>query len=435
MRAVALALLAALLLPGLGGLGGAGPNPVPSLLGPQRMLPILVAGDLGFLGSPDLNGVRGGIGSADDPYRIEGWSIVSLPFNPSIGNLGYSNVWLPCILVQNTRMHLIIRDNLVRGNNCHGIWLQNASNVVVERNLLQFNTGHGIFVDSFGPPSAGRVGHHITIRDNVVKGNGFDGVRVFYASDVRVERNLLVANANFGLLAREAPGVRVLGNTADYNEVSGLFVEMSDGAIIHSNVARNNAIGLDLEMTSDASLRWNVAQDNRDVGIYTSEMSMNTVLEGNLVERNGLAQAAGWNDGMALNGVMETAIRNTVRGNRDGISLGPGSDSVEVWNNIVEDNERGIVLEACPCEVMDNTLRGNGVGIAATVGGCKDVMGNNLQGNALGASSPGTLDMHDNWWGSPLGPQAEGNPGGDGDAIAGAVLWNPFLAEPNPAAP
>ncbi len=36
-----------------------------------------------------------------------------------------------------------------------------------------------------------------------------------------------------------------------------------------------------------------------------------------------------------------------------------------------------------------------------------------------------------NWWGSPTGPTADGNPGGTGSALNGAVLYQPYLTGPN----
>lgn len=407
---------------------------LPSLLGPNRALPIVIVSDAGFLLPPDVSGVRSGNGWLLDPYIIEGWTIASLPTNPTPGSLGYSNVWLPCIYLANTDAHAVIRDNAVRGNNCHGIWLQNASNVRVERNILTHNTGHGILVESLGPPDLGHHGRNIVVRDNFVKGNGFDGVRVFHASQVAVERNSLVANANFGLLARAVLGLVVEGNLAEWNDVAGLFVEMSPGARIEGNAARHSPTGIDLEFSDDGVIRGNTAEDNRDLGIYTSEMSSRTLVEGNLVQRNGL-DSEGWDDGIALNGLDEVARGNLVLGNRDGIASRDASARIE--GNLLRANARGIVLEACASKVQDNGVYGNGVGVRVAEGDCAGLRGNNLAGNRVGAlAEPGaSADMALHWWGSALGPRAPGNPGGDGDLVEGDVAYAPWLAEPNPSAP
>jgi parallel beta-helix repeat protein len=407
----------------------------PNLLGPARSIPIVVHGDAGFLLPPDISGVRGGHGSALDPFRIEAWSITSLPTNPTVGDLGYSNVWVPCILLQNTQAHVVIRHNFLHGNNCHGIWLQNASNVVVERNTILHNTGHGILVESFGPPFLEKWGCNIVIRDNLVKGNGFDGVRVFHALDVRVERNTLVGNANFGLLARSVEGLQVMANRAEWNDVVGIIVEMTPGALLEGNVARHNPTGLDLEFSDGGILRNNLAEDNRDLGIYTSEESRGTLVEGNVVRRNGL-DSLGWDDGIALNGIGEVARGNLVEGNRDGIATRDASARIE--GNVVRGNQRGIVLEECGARVERNAIVANGEGVRVRgLGGCAGVEHNDIRGNALGAlADDGTsASMPNNWWGHTSGPLAPGNPAGLGDVVQGSVGVHPWRTAPAPGVP
>lgn len=410
--------------------------PAPGLLGPNRLQPIVVAGDAGFLAPPDVSGVRSGHGTPLDPYVIAGWRMAGLPTNPTVGDTGYANAWLPCILLQNTRASVVIRDNVIRGNNCHGIWLQNVSNVVVEANVVTHNTGHGVLVESFGPPSQGRFGCTVVVRNNVLKANGFDGVRAFHAREVLIEGNEVVANANFGVLARATPGVVVRGNVADHNDVAGIAVEMANGALVERNVARWNPTGLDVEFSDDVVVQDNVAQDNRDLGIYTSEMSGRTLVQRNLVERNGLRQQAGWNDGIALNGVDEVARGNVVRGNADGIALGGTASGSVVERNLLQGNARGLRLEACPARVEANGVHGNGLGLSAAAAGCGGVARNNVQGNGVGARAEegASLAAEQNWWGASSGPSGPSY-SGSGDRVEGGVDASPWLAARVPDAP
>jgi len=53
-----------------------------------------------------------------------------------------------------------------------------------------------------------------------------------------------------------------------------------------------------------------------------------------------------------------------------------------------------------------------------------DTNPNAFEGNAAGVTVAG--NARNNWWGSPSGPRASGNPGGTGDSVAPGVPYQPF---------
>src|ERR1043165_6574424 len=96
------------------------------------------------------------------------------------------------------------------------------------------------------------------------------------------------------------------------------------------------------------------------------------------------------------------------------------------------------------CSTMQNGA-GRAVRISDGIGGDPNsniaINDNNISGYAgaglevLSGGYTGTLNAERDWWGSPTGPTATGNPGGTGEAIVdpdGVVDFTPFRTAPVP---
>ena len=154
---------------------------------PYDRLPVLIDGDANFTSE---NGVTGGIGTLEDPYVIEGWTI-----DGSLAN---------GVDIRNTEAHFIVRGvtviNLVppgfgRGSGWYppinggcGVLLYNTSNGAVESCTLTDNE-YGIFVE--GSSDA-------VLRENNVSetaGNNVRcGVTISHSLRVRIEGNTFQNN-------------------------------------------------------------------------------------------------------------------------------------------------------------------------------------------------------------------------------------------------
>ena len=90
----------------------------------------------------------------------------------------------------------LIEGNLLRNNNCNGIWLDNVwYGSRVTRNVVLYSRGQGIFVE---------MGHGPCMVDNniVAFTKIGEGIYLHDASGVTIAHNLLYANQHFGFFAR-----------------------------------------------------------------------------------------------------------------------------------------------------------------------------------------------------------------------------------------
>lgn len=97
-----------------------------------------------------------------------------------------------------------IENNLIRGNDCFGVWLDNVYHrAVVRRNLILNNAGAGIFMEMGHGPAT--IDHNIIAltRFGPVSGMG-DGLYAHDASGVNFVHNLVYFNAGHGLYAHLA---------------------------------------------------------------------------------------------------------------------------------------------------------------------------------------------------------------------------------------
>ncbi len=202
---------------------------------------------------------------------------------------------------------------------------------------------------------------------------------------------------------------------------------------------------------------------------------------GNVVTGNGLEAATGWwaENGIqigygATGQIVGNVVSNHWVNNPNWTSTGilvVGSDGVDVLGNYVFDNETGIAVmgltpwggepannnnivgntvldgdygislqyDALSTTIERNVLSGNYIAINGFGWGGAEPAGsairfNSIAGNVFGVVNydlpyavVSGLDAALNWWGSTEGPTAATNPGGDGDAIYGDVIYSPWL--------
>lgn len=110
-----------------------------------------------------------------------------------------------------------------------------------------------------------------------------------------------------------------------------------------------------------------------------------------------------------------TISDNEIMGNGNTIGILLDANNVNVLLNVIERHQTGILVST----VVDNVIEQNNIA--------------NNKGYAIEApthSFDGPLQASNNWWGKPSGPEADGNPSGQGDEISGRVTFDPWLTEP-----
>ena len=266
-------------------------------------------------------------------------------------------------------------------------------------------TGGGAVTDvvlvSANGVSLGGAKHGFTVTGSA--GLSADGVDVA-ADGVRIEGNLLVANASSGVRVFGA-APQVVGNQAIGNGTTGFDLEDATEAVVAANLSIANDTGFELGSGNRAT--------------------------GNLAARSELS-------GFSLDGTGNSLLASASLGNLAGAVLGGPDNRLE--GNVLAGNGRGIEILNAGSVVRGNAILGNtGVGVFVDAGAAAILEGNSIAGNhagvdatlspsgncgvaSLAATAP---ELPGNFWGAPGGPGPD-----PADAFCPIVPTSPPLFDP-----
>ncbi|HZK95522.1 MAG TPA: right-handed parallel beta-helix repeat-containing protein [Prolixibacteraceae bacterium] len=161
--------------------------------------------------------------------------------NNNLGSTGIEEAGIKCHFLYDG----LIEGNILRDNDCAGIWLDNTwYNTRITRNLVLNSTGQGIFIEM----GSGKC----LIDNNIV---GFtklgDGIYTHDASGVTIAHNLLFANSHYGIYMRTVSertahsenGLEESVKTSNQRILNNIFVDNYRGNIclpLNSERGKNN---------------------------------------------------------------------------------------------------------------------------------------------------------------------------------------------------
>lgn len=164
------------------------------------------------------SGVTGGSGTAEDPYRIEGWCIVAPPE-------------VAAISVKYTDAHVTIGENLITGTERSGPGVDLA------------------FVEN------------VDVRANTIEETR-EGVAIIESSQVEVEGNVITSNGN-GIGLSYSDGLAVEDNRIEDND-DGITLRGAQDSVIRDNQISGNDHGFFLRSAADTQVRGNNIEGNED---------------------------------------------------------------------------------------------------------------------------------------------------------------------------
>lgn len=251
--------------------------------------PIRIHGDEQFL--LPSSGVTGGSGSADDPYRISGWTVRPLHAkrvdspddgvgerckpSPIVTPAQFRTVRLHAIEIVDTTAHVVIENVTVLPR------ADQANGMVDSRHLI------GILL---------RDADNVTIR-NVTVGQAdgprlYRGICVRNSDDLRVVDSTVQRTVSDGVQVHDSLGVDVVGSTvvnATGGEVhSGIIdIETVTDVVIQGNTIRDHASrGVSVgSQTSDVAIHDNVVTDMGSAGVWVGDAD-SVAVHGNNIEGN-----------------------------------------------------------------------------------------------------------------------------------------------------
>lgn len=375
--------------------------PVPTLR--ELHAPIVIEGDPALPGNPLVTGVVSGAGTPDDPYVIEGWTVVGpIHLKDTTKHIVIRNVdVVATVVVENVAYPEVYGRHLGRG-----VTLEDVGNVTITAvhtslpyDAVTVRGGRDILIaaNDFRPaPQPISSGYGVFLRDAVrvtIIGNTFhvvDGIAALDAQDIVVQGNEF-PGAELGMTARGITRLRIVDNHIPDPFNAFLLASPMDDVVVARNDIGGGAVAISFSHDTGNSRRILLCE-NTVAGASTA-MALGGVQDawvgGNIIRGH-------TNVGLRLLDVGGASVANvTVTGNDIGDS-GPGPN---LW---------GILLGVdAPLVVTDNRLHGN-------------------QGYGLDADHPADATM--NWWGHPSGPSGIGP--GSGDRLRGPVSFEPWRTEP-----
>jgi len=437
--------------------------------------PILIDGNHNFTSQ---NGVTGGSGSIDNPYRIENWSITT----DGIAHYG--------VEIRNTTAFFIIQ-------NCT-ITLFYHPDDYTYAGIKYFNVENGeIRFCSCSQNSDGMNilnSTNITIKNCSFSENQNKGVNIKNSQQVQTSHCLITNNKDDGLyITDESIGIQIMYCFIDRNMDSGIRIsECTEIQVYHTLLSNNSWMGIWAYNPTVQMMRFIIdnctVSDNSIAGIdlesYKGHPSYSKITNC-MIQYNGIGHGG---HGLRLRGLSHNLIDNCTFHHNEVIGLviassnniisncsmygqlstpvlgmgvsfegrGPpfigrglysGKDNILKYCTIY-DNMIGVSLAFIRrtvihhCIVTQNHLKG-----FSTVFTCyAKIDQNNIVGNGFPyptVNGSGVrpwwsfLDMRENWWGATDGPIYRNNEG-HGDTIAGCwlsyIIFRPWLTEPVPYA-
>ncbi|HLF28034.1 MAG TPA: right-handed parallel beta-helix repeat-containing protein [Anaerolineae bacterium] len=245
-------------------------------------------------------------------------------------------------------------------------------------------------------------------------------------------------------------GFTIKGGSNGLNAGIHIPIGAASGYDILNNIITDNAIGIYANCAGSCLIRHNLFDANNQPGpaggsaIY-SESTSGLVVDENEVKNHttnspvifaGIASPSHVNVTFTenalhdnLSGVFALAVsggdfsRNEISTlpAATGITFGGGSSNVDVLNNKLDNNLRGL-------RIADF---GYGFGTNSAITAHENSVANDSEYGVgvLTGGYTGALDAEKNWWGSATGPTHASNPGGAGSPATDDVDFNPWLCD------
>jgi len=252
-----------------------------------------------------------------------------------------------------------------------------------------------------------------------------DGILIVGGDDTVMEYNNVSECLSDGIyIGAASTGNTIQNHTIWDNTATGIYLDTSDTNIIKNNTIHTHSgvgeIGISLATNADSNVIVNNTLDTNYYGVYFSSSDSNTfgnntvsssVEDGiyldtaalNTVSNNSVIGDGNGDDGIYLTASpLNTITNNTISGhsgaNDVGLVLWTGSDSNDIINNTIDNNNNGInIFSADSNTMLNNSISNSGNHGIAINSGVSNIIGNNtvssnsVDGIFLESSSDDTI--------------------------------------------
>lgn len=259
-----------------------------------------------------------------------------------------------------------ILDSTITKNLFSGIYARN-SNPRIENSSILSIIGHGVH----------GVTSDLSIFNNTVSDNGYDGILALSSSTVLAHSNSILSNGNDGLHIGDTSNAILTYNDISFNQHNGVLIgQDSTVSVFSNNITSNSWSGVRVD-ESFSELENNTITDNgKPLGFPGVHLFSSTAnLSGNLVARSG-------GDGIQFKRSAGRIVDNSIIANSAGIGLLRSSPLI-AGNSPIEDNQYGVYTEESSPIIRGNVLKNNIYGVYS-VNSSDLTVDDNVVTNALG---------------------------------------------------
>jgi nitrous oxidase accessory protein len=199
------------------------------------------------------------------------------------------------------------------------------------------------------------------VQDLVLQNTTMDGcdtgASILQSARVKVAACRITNCKKYGLDIEKSRDVILDNNSIVNNTNGGILLKETNGGIIQDNILSTNTFGLSLWNASFNQVRRNRADHNYYGILVTASSNYNNITD-NLAEDNSRSEiVSGFGIGISLqeNSSYNMLIRNTAKGNFNGLEISKGCKFNAVYDNNASDNKHGIRLN----ENRNNLIFGN----------------------------------------------------------------------------
>jgi len=193
--------------------------------------------------------------------------------------------------------------------------------------------------------------HVVRINSNNAEINGFtitgavggqDGIAVYPLKQLSIISNNNIKYSSYGIyLQGTSTRITISDNIISGNNFQGIFLQGSDRNIISGNtITGNGDFGITLEVNSKQNEIIDNIIDGNFGGIQLTGSSSQNNISGNLIINSNM-------EGISIKGVLcvsNEITGNNITGNNAGIKISSGSKNIITSNNINDNNIEGILL-------------------------------------------------------------------------------------------
>ncbi len=219
--------------------------------------------------------------------------------------------------------NVIVRDQILN-NATIGLFLYSCPSSVIINNTCN-NNGYGIRL---------YFSNSSTVANNTCSNNNrSDGISLFFSDSSTVANNTCSNNHSEGISLHSSDSSTVINNTCSSNNLEGIYLSSSDSSTVINNTCNNNFNrGLVLG-SSDCVVTYNLIQENRCYGVYSTPSSENNLIHHNTFVDNNLGGTSQANDRGTNNLWFDTI---TLEGNYWSDWSGTGNYSIDGDANSVD---------------------------------------------------------------------------------------------------